>query len=119
MLKAYSRYELLFTPHLIPPLKDLRGEEWRQLIDRVSQLPETHPEVLAFTVMMIRLNSCLGCEMDCYRAQKGCALCARHTVASLKETDGYLLRLFEKTRNEVNQKLKNTTTTPIIRLQTA
>ena len=84
VLNAYSRYELLFTPHIIPSLQDLRGEEWQRLIRSLRGLPETHPDVLAFSMMMIELNRCLRCEMDCYRAQKGCALCARQNIFSFK-----------------------------------
>ena len=75
--QVYRKYELLFTPHLGPELRDLRGEEWRRLIDYLSTVSETHPDALAFSLMMIRLGSCLTCEMDSYRAQRGCALCAR------------------------------------------
>jgi hypothetical protein len=74
--QVYGKYELLFTPHLIPRLRNLRSEEWTQLIDALSILPETHPEVMAFALMMVSLGSCLTCEMDSYRAQRGCAVCA-------------------------------------------
>jgi hypothetical protein len=84
--QVYRKYELLFTPHLIPELRDLRGEEWRKLIDYLSTLLEIHPDAMAFSLMMIRLGSCLTCEMDSYRAQRGCALCARQSVLSFKGT---------------------------------
>ena len=48
--------EILFPPKLIPQLRDLRGDEWRQLIDRVAKLPETHPDSMAFSLLMIRLD---------------------------------------------------------------
>ena len=34
------RTELLFPPHLIPDLKDLRGEVWRELVEHVAALPD-------------------------------------------------------------------------------
>ena len=104
--QVYQKYELLFTPHLIPKLRDLRGEEWRQLIDSLSPLPEDHPDALAFSIMMVRLNSCLTCEMDSYRAQRGCALCARQTVLSFKGTDRQLIRRYEKSKGEIERHLK-------------
>jgi hypothetical protein len=63
---AYNKYELLFTPHLIPGLRDLRDTEWQRLIDSLAELPETHPDALAFSLMMIDLDGCLTCEMDSY-----------------------------------------------------
>ena len=103
--QVYRKYELLFTPHLIPELRDLRGEEWRKLIDYLSPLPETHPDALAFALMMIRLNSCLTCEMDSYRAQRGCILCARQSVISFKGSDRELIQRYERAKKEINRYL--------------
>ncbi len=104
--QVYQKYELLFTPHLIVRLRDLRGEEWRKLIDQLSTLPETHPDALGFCAMMIRLNSCLTCEMDSYRAQRGCAMCARQTIISFKGTDRQLLQRYERARKEMVRHLE-------------
>jgi len=101
--QVYRKYELLFTPHLIPELRDLRGEEWGKLIDYLLTLPESHPEALAFSLMMIRLGSCLTCEMDSYRAQRGCALCARQSVLSFKGTDKELIQRYERAKKEVSR----------------
>jgi hypothetical protein len=106
MPQVYQKYELLFTPHLISKLRDLRGEEWRKLIDYLAGLPETHPDALAFSMMMIRLNSCLTCEMDSYRAQRGCAMCARQTILSFKGTDRQLLQRYERARREIERQLE-------------
>lgn len=94
--QVYRKYDLLFTPHLIPQLRSLRGEEWDNLIDHLSDLSETHPDTLAFSVMMINLGGCLSCEMDSYRAQRGCATCAKQTVISYKGSDQQLLKQYEK-----------------------
>ena len=104
--RVYHKYELLFTPHLIAKLRDLRGEEWRKLIDYLSSLPDTHPDALAFSMMMIRLNSCLTCEMDSYRAQRGCAMCARQTIISFKGTDKQLLQRYERARREIVRQME-------------
>lgn len=99
--QVYRKYDLLFTPRLIPELRPLRGDDWAGLIDRLADLPETHPDVLAFSVMMIKLGSCLTCEMDSYRAQRGCAACARQTIISFKGTDQQLLMRYDKARQFV------------------
>ena len=101
--QVYRNYDLLFTPRLIPQLRNLRGEEWAELIDYLSKLPETHPDALGFSMMMIQLGGCLPCEMDNYRAQRGCALCARQSVLSFKESDHQLIKLYENARNLVYQ----------------
>jgi len=104
--QVYRKYELLFTPHLIPELRDLRGEEWRNLIDYLSTLPETHPDALAFSLMMIQIASCLTCEMDSYRAQRGCTLCSRQAVLSFKGTDRELIQRYKRARKELNRYMK-------------
>jgi len=96
--QVYGSYHLLFTPQLIASLRDVRGEEWAQLVDQLSTLPETHLDALAFSMMIIQLNGCVTCEMDSYRAQRGCAACARHTIITYKGSDKQLLNLFENTR---------------------
>jgi hypothetical protein len=99
--QVYRKYDLLFTPHLISQLRNLRGEEWATLIDHLTALPEIHADTLAFSMMMIKLGSCLTCEMDSYRAQRGCAMCARQTIISFKGSDKQLLKRYEKAQQKV------------------
>ena len=103
--QVYKKYNLMFTPHLIPQLRDLRGDEWATLVDTVADLPETHPDALAFSMMMIELGRCLGCQMDSYRAQRGCAACAQHTILSFKDSDRQLLKRFEKAQQLIHSRL--------------
>jgi len=105
--QVYGKYDLLFTPHLIPRLRNLRGEEWAKFIDSLSALPETHPDALAFAMTMINLGSCLTCEMDSYRAQRGCAVCAQQIVISFKGSDRQLIKRYEHTRSLLNEQLNN------------
>ena len=102
---AYSKYELLFTPHLIPTLGELREKEWQTLVKKVSDLPETHPDALAFSLMMIDLDGCLTCEMDSYRAQRGCEMCAKQAIVSFKGSDKKLIDLFSKAQRKVAQNI--------------
>lgn len=83
----YATNELMFPPRVIPSLRDIRGPEWQRLVDRVTALPEEHPESLAFSLMMIRLDGCLECETDSYRAMRGCAMCAVQTLRRFKGSD--------------------------------
>lgn len=90
----YTDNELFFPESVIPQLADLRGPQWCQLVQRVAPLPETHEEKLAFMLMMTRLNGCLTCETDSYRAMRGCAACAIQTLRRYKGPDGELLAAF-------------------------
>ncbi len=103
--QVYRNYELLFTPHLIPQLRNLRGEEWAKLIDYLSKLPDTHLDALGFSMMVVHLGGCLSCEMDNYRAQRGCALCSRQTILSFKGSDKQLIKQYENARTIVYQQL--------------
>ncbi len=106
--QVYRKYDLLFTPQLIPQLRNLRGEEWAKLIDYLSKLPDTHPDALGFSMMMVQLGVCLSCEMDNYRAQRGCAACSRQSIISFKGSDKQLIKLYENARHLVHQQLSHT-----------
>ena len=97
------RTELLFPPHLIPDLRDLRGEEWRKLVSHVASLPETHPDTLAFCLMMIRLNACLGCVSGSYRFMRGCEQCAQQTISRYQGSDEELLALYNKAKEDLER----------------
>jgi hypothetical protein len=103
--QVYRKYELLFTPHLISQLRDLRGAEWAELIDSLAALPETHPDALAFAMMVIHVGSCLSCEMDSYRAQRGCAVCSRQTILSFKGSDKQLISRYKSARKVIYDQL--------------
>ncbi len=101
-----SKAELLFPAHLIPSLRDLRESEWRALVDRVAALPETHPDSLAFVLMMIELDGCLKCNSNNYKFLRGCYLCATQAVQSFKGTDQELLEMYERAKEELNLRLQ-------------
>ena len=98
----YPKAELLFPPRLISSLRDLRGPEWAALVERVAKLPETDPESLAFTLMMIRLDGCVKCHEGSFKYMRGCQLCATQTVMQFKGTDADLLELYTKARRDVD-----------------
>ncbi len=96
---------MLFPPRLIAELKDLRGDEWRTLVERVAALPETDPETLAFCLMMIRLDGCLTCFSGSYRFMRGCYLCAQQAVARFQGSDEELFALYERAQQDLGQYL--------------
>lgn len=101
--------ELIFPPYAIAPLRGLRGPEWDDLVKRVVALPETHPDSLAFSLMMVRLDGCLTCETDSYKAMRGCAQCAIQTIRRFKEGDEELLQLYQEAQADVSAYLKENT----------
>ncbi len=97
----YSENELLFPHTAIPALPKTRGGEWETLVQRVARLPETHEDKLAFMLLMIRLNGCMSCETDSYRAMRGCAACAIQTLRRFKGDDAELLEMFVQALEDV------------------
>lgn len=100
------RTELLFPPHLIPDLKDLRGREWRELVEHLASLNETDSDTLAFCLMMIRLNACLGCMSGSYRFMRGCELCAQQTIARYQGTDEQLIAFFHQAKVDLERHVR-------------
>ena len=99
--------EMLFPVRVIPQLQDLRGDQWRELVAEVAALPETDPKKLAFSLMMVRLDGCLSCQCDSYRAMRGCTLCAKTTIGRFKGSDRDLLKEFSRARQDVEAYFSN------------
>ena len=108
----YATNQLMFPPAVIPDLADLRGPAWRELVEHVSALPESHPESLAFTLMMIRLDGCLECETDSFRAMRGCQACAQQTIRRFKRADEELLARYRTALKDVVAFLEKPGTVP-------
>src|SRR5512136_2203163 len=98
----YPKADLLFPPRMIASLRNLRGPEWAALVDRVTKVPETDPESLAFTLMMVRLDGCVKCHEGSFKYMRGCQVCAVQTVMQFKGTDGDLLVLYQKARRDID-----------------
>jgi hypothetical protein len=105
----YSSNDILFPHHAIQTLKHLRGEAWRVLVERVVSLPENHEETIAFMLMMVRINGCMACETDSYRAMRGCVTCAQQTMRRYKGTDEDLLDQFQRALAEVRKFARSNT----------
>ena len=102
-ISMYTNNEILFPHHVIPALRKLRGPKWQALVERILKLPETHEETLAFMMMMIKLDGCMACETDSYRAMRGCAACALQTLRRYKGEDDELIAQFNSALEEVRK----------------
>jgi hypothetical protein len=98
--------EFLFAHWAVPKLKGLRGAHWNELVTRISSLPATAPDALAFALMMIHLNGCAKCDARLYRERGGCANCARYMLGiHSKEDDADLLVRFHAAQRQVADSL--------------
>jgi hypothetical protein len=98
----YPKAELLFPPRLISSLRNLRGPEWAELVERVARLPETDPDSMAFTLMMVRLNSCVKCHEGSFKYMRGCQLCAAQSVMQFKGVDQDLIVVYQRARTDID-----------------
>lgn len=96
-----SDTEILFPIRVIPSLRDLRGDDWRNLIDQLTSKEVEQNNLAAFSLMMARLGGCAGCNADSFRAMRGCTLCARLTIKRFKGKDGELLELYRNACKDV------------------
>ncbi|MBN1642406.1 MAG: hypothetical protein JXA09_14310 [Anaerolineae bacterium] len=99
----YPRSEILFPHRCVASLKHMRGPEWRALVDRIAELPDTHMDSLAFALMMIKLTGCLNCDLDSYKASLGCCTCAKRAINAFKGSDKVLLTKFAEAQRELEQ----------------
>jgi hypothetical protein len=96
-----SDTELLFPLRVVSTLGALRGDEWQALLDRVSAADASLIEQTAFVLMMVRMDGCVGCNADSFRAMKGCTQCARQNIRRHRGSDAEIVELFEQICNEV------------------
>lgn len=95
--------DLIFPPHLIPGLKNLRGFIWKELIDHLSDLDCLTTDRLAFILMMVNLSGCVTCQADSYKAMRGCAQCASVTIKRFRGNDQDLFIKFSESVNEIKR----------------
>lgn len=105
----YVQTEILFPPRLIPQLREAGGPEWRKLVDRVAGLDEAHPESLALTLTIIRLDGCLECETDSFRAMRGCLACALQNLRRYRKDERELLKHYKAALKDVQAQLAQRT----------
>jgi hypothetical protein len=103
----YTTNEILFPTYAIADLRNVRGTQWRELVDRLLTLQETDEEVLAFMLMMIRLNGCMECETDSYRAMRGCCACAQQTLRRSKASETELLAQYQTALTDIRSYVIN------------
>lgn len=95
------RYEWMFPHSATAALRDARGEQWRDLVEHISQLDEEDEQSLGFTLMMVRMCGCATCQPGSFRLSLGCGTCAYRTVANAKGSDMQLIQNFHVACDEI------------------
>ena len=98
--------DVLFPPRIIPQLRTLRGDQWQELVSRISLLEGTALERLAFVLLMVRLGGCASCQANSFRAMRGCTQCAMQTIRRFRGSDEDLLTHFNELKEEVSRYLR-------------
>jgi len=93
--------ELLFPLRVVSSLRGMRGEEWNRLVDHIESTDCTKSEQYAFVLMMVRLNGCIACDADSFRAMRGCTQCARQIIKRYKGPDAELLAQYRQAQAEM------------------
>ncbi len=96
-----SETELIFPLRVVPSLRDLRGGEWAALVEKVTAVDADPCDQLAFVYLMVRMGGCVTCNIDSFRAMKGCAQCARQTLRRFRGSDADLVAQFGEAQKEV------------------
>jgi hypothetical protein len=94
--------DVIFPPRVIPVLRDLRGESWKNLVSQVTLQPVVHPDRLAFVLFMARIAGCVTCHADSFRAMRGCTQCAIQTVRRHRGDDQELIKGFVEAQRDVS-----------------
>jgi hypothetical protein len=97
--------EILFPLRVIPHLIDLRGNDWRNLVEFVSSSSGDSIEKLAFVLMMVRLGGCITCNSNSFRAMRGCTDCAQRTIKRYRDDDEDLRKMYFDCLSELQVKL--------------
>jgi hypothetical protein len=101
-----SDTELFFPIRVIPTLNDIRGEEWIELVNRLSGDEASDLEKIAFSALIIKLAGCPACDADSFRAMRGCTQCAKMIVKRYKGSDAELLEQYRQCKQDVSEFLK-------------
>jgi hypothetical protein len=88
--------EVLFPGKAIGSLTNLRGETWQNLVTGVMEQPVEAPEQTAFLLMMIKIGGCITCNVDSFRAMRGCPACAQLNIKRFKGSDEDLVKLYQQ-----------------------
>jgi len=80
-------------------------DPWGQLVSRVSDLPLTSPERMAYTLTIRRLSAAMGPHWQHEHHGEVCALCAAEARKSYPGSDREVMALYYEALDEVHEGL--------------
>lgn len=95
--------EILFPAKLIPELRDMRGEKWRQFIDSFSGSAKQAELESGLVLFLVKQGGCVGCTADSFRAMRGCKACSQQTVKRFKGGDEVIINHVLSASKEIGQ----------------
>lgn len=85
-------------------LRSQRGDRWAQLVDHVSTLASSDPQVIALSLTTRRLRRGASSEHGtCH--DPFCAVCAAQVVANFDGTEQELIEFYHRNLDEVRARL--------------
>ena len=93
--------DLIFPNRVISNLGELRGASWKKLVESVAAQELDSDDQMAFVLMMAKIDGCMTCNADSFRAMKGCTLCAQDAIRRFRGDDKELNSLFSDAQKEV------------------
>jgi hypothetical protein len=100
--------EVLFPLRVLPALRTLHGEEWRNLVDHLQSGSALPVEKYAVVLMMVRICGCVGCNADSFRAMRGCSQCAKQTVRRFRGGDRDIVEQYKLMQKEIANFMQKT-----------
>ena len=97
--------ELLYPTRVTPMLRNVRDRQWTELIDQIVDQPDEIDQ-LAFTLMMVKIDGCVNCNTDSFRAMRGCSQCAKQNIKRYRGDDQELMDQFNQSKIEMERYLK-------------
>lgn len=101
LLMYNSDTELIFPSRIIADLTEQRGKSWRNLVEKVLDHEPSSLSSLAFVLMMARLDGCMTCNADSFRAMRGCTQCALQNIRRFRGDDKELIEMFNQAKKEL------------------
>jgi hypothetical protein len=93
---------LSFFPTIaLPKLSRMRGRKWTRLVERVADLPETHPEVMAYTLLMRRLGEQVNIAQAGLCVMPSCVECALEILELHDGSERDLMEQYHHALDEV------------------
>ena len=98
--------EFIFPLRVITHLRNLRGDDWGALVEKVNSGDCPRAEKYAFVLMMVRMSGCSSCNSDSFRAMRGCTACSKQSVKRFRGSDRDLIDQYRQVQIEIEQYLK-------------